>query len=160
MWHLFKDIHWTYVSVTSNAKSSISSSSSSISGNLSNISFSKIKWHVEHANSAPQAPVFNNKKVMLQYQIRKQQNSHEIYIFSRIQCHPSSFIRNEEHTFQFNIIIMCDMKQILSNVRIYSCFISVGINVSYSNRVCWCQSWTKRTLFFFKSVKPKEDIWM
>lgn len=84
---------------------------------------------------------FNNKKVMLQYQIRKQRNSHEIYIFSRIQCHhPSGFIRNEEHTFQFNIIIMCDMKQILSNVRIYSCFISVGINVGYSNRVCWCQS--------------------
>ena len=62
MWHIFKDIHWTYVSVTSNAKSSISSSSSSISGNLSNISFSKIKWHVEHANSAPQAPIFQQQK--------------------------------------------------------------------------------------------------
>ena len=47
----------THVSVTSNAKSSMSSSSSVISGRVSNMSCSNIKWQVLQANSAPQAPI-------------------------------------------------------------------------------------------------------
>ena len=46
----------SYVSVSSNAKSSISSSSSVFGGRVSYTSFSKTRWHVEHANSPPHAP--------------------------------------------------------------------------------------------------------
>lgn len=77
----------TYVSVTSNAKSSISSSSSAISGNLSNMSCSNTKWHVLHANSAPQAPVGMEKymayKLSTSTWISSQQYHHSNPFMSR-----------------------------------------------------------------------------